>query len=146
MTGLILTLIVIPVRMVQMPKWVMIGFLCILSLVIGLFIGIDIHTPTSPVVVSTVTTDTLYVPSAPQVIWKTAYIDKIVLDTVIVCNNDTIVINNDTIRVAKDTVSFKEGSLQTWYYYLPVNQFKYNWNPNPKEVITITKIASPLTD
>lgn len=128
-----------------MSKWILYLIIGATLFGGGYFVAINTFEPPAPVIFTE--TDTSYIPSEPIVLWKTAYIDRIVFDTTIVNKTDTIVLNNDTIQVAKDTVNFKEGLLETWYYYLPLNQFKYNWKPAPKEVVKETIVitqAAPI--
>jgi len=82
--------------------------------------------------------DTLYIQSPPVIKWKTAYLHKVVLDTVFIVDLDTLILEKDTVQLAYDTVNFKEGHLATWYYFPPLNRFKYTWQPNPEKVLTIT--------
>lgn len=124
-----------------MPKWILYLIIALALFVGGYFTAYRTIEPPAPLVLTEL--DTLYIPSDPVILWKTAYIDKVVFDTTIVTKTDTIVLNNDTIEVAKDTVDFKEGSLQTWYYYFPINQFKYSWKPAPKEIVFETMAYKP---
>lgn len=112
-------------------------FIAILSFLLGAFVfnpkfKIEYITETETIY------DTVYVESEPIVKWKTAVIEKVAVDTVFVTETDTILVQ-DTIAVAKDEVTFDEGHLRTLYYFPPVNQFQYHWEPFPHEVITQTK-------
>lgn len=86
----------------------------------------------SKIIEKTVTRyDTVYVKSKPEIIYKEAILTKI--DTVI--KRDTVTIR-DTIKVAYADTTFKEGELKAWYYFPPVNTFKFDWRPYPQPIIT----------
>ncbi len=103
----------------------------------GLFVGKSLN---KTEIVNTI--DTLYIQSAPKVIWKTAYITTLLHDTTIINGVDTIFIKDSTM-IAKMDTSFDEGKLGILYYYIPANLFRLDWKPNPKEVITITNNIYP---
>lgn len=102
----------------------------VIALMLAFILGYQFHKP-QVVEKTKVKVDTVYIKQPPQIIYKTAVITK--LDTVI--KRDTTVIR-DTIRVAYADTTFKEGELRTWYYFPPVNKFKFDWRPYPQPVIT----------
>lgn len=119
-----------------MKRIALIIVLCLIIFGLGYFYAVK---TAKPDIIETITTntDTLYVKSPPELIYKTATITKILIDTTIITETDTIIIK-DTIRIAKADTSFKEGKLKTEYYFPPANYFKFNWQPYPQSVITIT--------
>ena len=58
-----------------------------------------------------------------------------------VSKKDTVVIR-DTVQVAYTDTSFIEGKLKAWYYFPPINKFKFRWMPYPQKVITVTQIKT----
>jgi hypothetical protein len=113
-------------------------FILIISIFIGgLFVGKSLN---KTEIVESI--DTLFIPSEPKIIWKTAYITTLLHDTTIINGLDTIFIKDSTI-IAKMDTSFDEGKLGILYYYMPANLFRLDWKPNPKEIITITNNIYP---
>ena len=126
-----------------MKKVALIIVLCLILFGLGYFYAVKTSKP--EYITNTVTkVDTIYIRTEPVIKWKTAVIEKTVFDTLIIADKDTIILK-DTVQIASDKVDFKEGHLNTWYYFPPVNRFKYDWNPVPqaiiyqKETITVVK-------
>jgi hypothetical protein len=120
-----------------MSKWLLGIILSILIFIGGYFVGINTYEPPAPVVITE--TDTLYVPSEPVVIWKTATITKTIHDTTIITDNDTIYIESG-ITVARTDTIFNEGRLGIQYFYPPVGRFNLDWRPFPQKIIIQTVV------
>ena len=88
-------------------------------------------------VITQVQIDTLYIHSPPQVITKTAIVEKIRRDTLIITERDTIILKEGS-EVAKTDTTFKEGALKVEYYFPPANVFRLDWQPYPQKVVTVT--------
>jgi len=92
-------------------------------------------------VITQVQVDTLYIQTPPQVITKTAIVERIRRDTLIITERDTIILKEGS-EVAKTDTTFKEGALEVEYYFPPANVFRLDWNPYPQKVITVTNTVT----
>jgi len=105
-------------------------FICI-----GFFIGKEAADVEVDTIIDTVI---VFVNSPPDTILKTARIEKVIKDTIIIVKTDTIRLEAGS-EIAKTDTSFKEGDLSVKYIFPPVNRFIFVWNPVPLEVKQIVK-------
>lgn len=104
--------------------------ICVLIIIAGMLYIITSPEPEPIIHTETIfNTDTIFVPSEPEVIIKQVEILK--YDTIVF--KDTIYLT----EVAEMDTSFKEGDLSIKYYYEP-KVFNVIWNPKPMPVITNT--------
>lgn len=119
--------------------------ICLLLLVIGGILGWTIRKP-EYVTNTIIQIDTVFVKSPPEVKWKTAYINVVKNDTTIITNVDTIYVAKN-LKIASDTTYFDKDTLHVWYFYSPVNRFKYEMFKAPRPIVyetkTITIIVKP---
>jgi len=115
-----------------------VSIITVVCLVIVFLFGFFVGKGKKEVIEKTVVqTDTVYIKQPPKIVYKTAVISKV--DTLI--KIDTVMVR-DTVRIAYADTSFKEGDLKVWYYFPPVNRFKFLWQAYPQKVITITKMKT----
>jgi len=117
----------------------------VLLIIIGGIFGWNLKK--SEYITNTVTVvDTLYVKTPPVIKWKTAYVNISDSDTIVVTKRDTIYIQKN-LRIASDTTYFEKDTLHTWYFFPPVNRFKYEFYRAPVTTIyetkTITMVKKP---
>jgi len=110
-------------------------YLPVFYIILGVLVGFLLFSKKPQIETKTVY-DTVYVKQKPQIIYKTAIVEKVVIDTLIqgLASKDTIILK-DTISVASDSVNFPQGKLATKYYFPPVNIFRYDWRPFPEKTI-----------